>query len=193
MEPTRVNHDTTEAVLRTVSVGMLMRPDVTCVTPDIGIDSLRDLLLEKELHGIPVVDDSCNVVGIVSKSDILLHEREDAWSSPDEPSDSDDSELESFGLSELHVSRPVVVADIMSPSVVTVSELAPVSLAAGLMASEHILQLPVVSQTHELVGMIHALDVLAWLAQQGELPSSEHPFGRTLLYGISSLTRLYGR
>ena len=48
----------------------IMTKDVLTVTPDISKDEVRDLLFQHAVHGVPVVDDSGRLVGIVSVVDL---------------------------------------------------------------------------------------------------------------------------
>lgn len=48
----------------------IMTTDVLTVTPDMSVDEVRDLLFQHGVHGVPVVDHSERLVGIVSVVDL---------------------------------------------------------------------------------------------------------------------------
>ena len=49
----------------------IMTKDVLCVHPDTSIIETIDILLENKISGVPVTDESNNLVGIVSEKDLL--------------------------------------------------------------------------------------------------------------------------
>src|SRR4029079_18434500 len=52
-------------------VSAIMTTDVICVQPDVSIESVTRLLLERGISGVPVVDADGVPVGLVSKTDLL--------------------------------------------------------------------------------------------------------------------------
>jgi CBS domain-containing protein len=48
----------------------IMTTDVLTATPDMSVDDVRDLLFQHSIHGLPVVDHSGRLVGIVSVVDV---------------------------------------------------------------------------------------------------------------------------
>ncbi len=57
--------------MATLHVRDLMTPDVHVVRPDDSIATLRDLMHEKHVRHVPVVDDDDRLVGLVSERDLL--------------------------------------------------------------------------------------------------------------------------
>ncbi|MDJ0666247.1 MAG: CBS domain-containing protein [Desulfobacterales bacterium] len=51
-------------------VQQAMTPDPTCVSPDTAIEDAATLMVEKNYHTLPVVDDG-RLVGVVGKEDML--------------------------------------------------------------------------------------------------------------------------
>ncbi len=49
----------------------IMTKDVITVKPDTSIEELASLLVENEISGAPVVDDSGNLYGIVTENDLI--------------------------------------------------------------------------------------------------------------------------
>ncbi len=93
----------------------IMTQDVVTVTPDMSVDEARDLLFHNNVHGLPVVDHSGRLVGVVSVVDIagkfgtrVLHvmERNPVTASEDTPA----GEVASLMLSR-RISRVPVLRD----------------------------------------------------------------------------------
>jgi signal transduction histidine kinase/CheY-like chemotaxis protein len=135
----------------------LVTRDVVAVSSDTGVDSLEQLLLERGLSGVPVIDPDRRLVGYVAMTDIVrdLHDRGDTeeviparklrWGFHAEP-------------------VPRTVADVMSPIAYELQETCPVSIAIELMRSRHVHRLPVVSDDGALIGIVSAGDIVRFLA-----------------------------
>lgn len=156
------------ACSRTSISGLLSRGTV-CVAPDLSVEGLTTLLLERGLNAVPVIDEKFGLVGIVSTAD-LLREVQDRGEveerMPLRVPERRDLEMEiGDGFHATYLAR-ATVEEIMTPCSFTVPETASVGQAAALMAFEGVGQLPVVGPGHKLVGTLTALEVLRWLAQQ---------------------------
>jgi CBS domain-containing protein len=57
-----------------IPVSVLMTPDPVTVTSDTSIGQVASLMIERDVSGVPVVD-SCEMVGIVTKSDLMKSAR----------------------------------------------------------------------------------------------------------------------
>jgi len=120
-----------------ISVTAIMSKDTICVDPELSLKALLQVLLERGISGAPVVDATGRPLGIVSKTDLLR--------------------------------EPILdgkVADIMTPASFTLSENASLARAAALMAFESVHRVPVVSSGGSVVGVVSALDIARWVAQQ---------------------------
>ena len=53
-----------------LTVADAMTPDPVTVTPETGIETIASLMVDKNFHSIPVVDDD-RLVGIIGKEDVL--------------------------------------------------------------------------------------------------------------------------
>ena len=151
---------TTGLVCRDVMTG-----HVITVAPDCSLSELCRVLAEDDISGAPVVDHRGDLIGIVSKTDVLrdlLSGRlaaglpgstlnflglADAMSGAAE-----NSEDETFGQ----------VADFMTDEVETVTPDTPITVAARTMTSNRIHRLVVVDRG-QVVGIITSLDLLRQL------------------------------
>lgn len=53
----------------------IMTKDITTVTPDTEVVKAAKILLEKRINGLPVVDDSGKLVGILCQSDLIAQQK----------------------------------------------------------------------------------------------------------------------
>lgn len=148
-------------------ISEIMTADVICVSPDLAVEALTAMFLERNISGAPVVDDAGRPIGVVSKTD-LVREQQDAG---------DDQELERLVIRRqgyevelgpgFHTERitRATVGEIMMPIAFTLPETASVSRASALMALEGVHRLPVVSEDGKVVGILSAMDILRWLAE----------------------------
>jgi CBS domain-containing protein len=99
------------------------------------------LLTRKGFHAAPVIDQSGRPVGVLSYTDILVHERAR-------------SEAGRAGFDEARA------RDLMTPAVFSVPLDAPLSRVVGDMVALNVHQIYVVVAANVLVGVVTALDVL---------------------------------
>jgi signal transduction histidine kinase/CheY-like chemotaxis protein len=140
-----------------MAVREVMSCDVVCVFADLGLDTLEELLLDRDLSGVPVIDTDRRLIGYVAMTDIVRehHDRSD----DSEPSDT----RMRWGF---HAeAAPRTVADVMSPVAFELPESCSLVTAIEMMTSRHIHRVPVVSDDGVLVGIVTASDVLRFLAR----------------------------
>jgi CBS domain-containing protein len=152
----------------------IMRTDLVTVTPDTSVETLVELLTDRRVSGVPVVDEGGEVVGVVSATDVLAHFSEltaaaTGESRPQEllgASAEDWSEwAEAGALAFLPQPRAwsVTVSEIMTPIAYTLSPDTPVREAAGAMyrgAMHRVL----VTEGGRLVGIVTTTDIVKAVA-----------------------------
>ncbi|MGA9524533.1 MAG: CBS domain-containing protein [Myxococcaceae bacterium] len=147
-------------------VSALMTKDVIFVRPETSIDTAAALLLDNGISRVPVIDKAGKLVGVLSKTDLVEEQvdREDSgeYSGPLTRRSSPGVRATEPHMHE-HVMGPLV-EEVMSMPALCVPEHYTVARAAEIMAAHRVHGLPVVKPTGELVGMISALDILAWVA-----------------------------
>jgi acetoin utilization protein AcuB len=121
---------------------MTRRPVI--VAPDVTVPEALQLMRERQVRRLPVLDADRKLVGIVSDSDLL-------YASPPPSAPMSFHEM-SYQLSK------TTVADVMVKDVITISEFTPIEEAACLMADRKIGGLPVV-RDGRLVGIITETDL----------------------------------
>ena len=135
----------------------IMIANVITVDPDTSVADTADLLLKHRISGMPVVDKTGQLVGLVSEGDLLRRaetgtERRRSWW------------LELFASSETLAAEYVKahgrkVADVMTRHVVTAREDTPLSEIADLLERHHIKRVPIVRGT-KVVGIVSRANLL---------------------------------
>ena len=145
-------------------VADIMEREVVTIAPDATVHELVLLLRDKDLGGVPVVDDDGLLVGIVTEGDLVI---EDA-----------DVRLphyfELFGnlvylggqkKFEERLKKMVgnSVADVMTTEVFTVAPDDPAPRAANIMVDKKVNRVPVVDDDGRLVGIVARHDIIRML------------------------------
>ena len=146
-----------------------MSTDPVTVSADTGVEDLVRLLGEKNLPGVPVVDGSGHVIGMVTESDLVMTDE-----------DGEDLHIPHYielmgGLIPLEPLRKfeerlkkaaaATVGDMMTSPAVTVEADDPVRKAGRLIAESGHNHLPVEEDGH-LVGIVTRADVLRAIADE---------------------------
>jgi len=136
----------------------LMIPNPISIRAEAGISEAIALFTEKGITAAPVIDEAGHPIGVVSRSDLLVHQcesekhREDYFFAP------------TFETKD--IATPSVkgtVADLMTPAVFAVAPDTPAHRVVSDMVGLHVHRLFVVDADNILVGVISAMDVLKHL------------------------------
>ncbi|HEX6197119.1 MAG TPA: CBS domain-containing protein [Jiangellaceae bacterium] len=119
----------------------LMTADVAAVQPDTPARTVAELLANRQISAMPVVDHDCHVVGVVSEVDVLHH---------------------------LHTDQ--TAGTMMSSPAITVLADQSADVAAHLMEQHGVKRLPVVDDMGRLAGIVSRSDLIRAYAR-GRLPS----------------------
>lgn len=147
------------------TVAAIMTRAPICVRPTVGVGTLARLLLDEGMSGVPVVDGNGRPIGVVSKTDVLryLHEKSDGA----EAVIDQDAALAAFGDGfHLTATHDATVDDIMTPLVFALRHDVEIVRAAALMAGEGIHRLAILDDTGAVVGILSALDIVRWVAEE---------------------------
>ncbi len=118
-------------------VSAIMTADVWCAREDLELSALRDLLLDRHVSGVPVVDGAGRCVGVVSTADLAR--------------------------AGDHAAR---VRDVMARLTFVLPDNASISQAAALMALEHVHRIPIITDDGKVAGIVSSIDILGWLGRQ---------------------------
>ena len=139
------------------TIGEVMTKDVLTVSPETPLKDVARLLVERRISGVPVVDLTGAVVGVVSEADLLIKEAGEENVTP---------RRMGWLLGEGHEAgerRSKVAAvdagQAMTGPAVTGSPDMPVGTAAALMTERRVNRLPVV-QDGRLVGIVTRADLI---------------------------------
>ena len=145
------------------TAGEIMKREFVTITPDKTVKELVDVLTEHDLSGVPVVDDTGTLVGIVTEGDIVAEDAELHFPHYIQFLDSV-IYLESMSKFEdrLRKAMAVSVADLMTDEVFTVKSSDPVGRVATIMSKHKIGQVPVVDDGR-LVGIVTRHEVIGSL------------------------------
>ena len=131
-------------------IDSIMHTDLITVSPETTLVQARDLIAEKKIDHLLVVNARKKLVGIVSDRDLKQY-----WASP----------ATSLSAHELnYLLEKVLVSMVMVKTVVTVPVSTTIERAAYIMQQHRISALPVM-EDDELVGIITSTDVMAVLLQ----------------------------
>jgi CBS domain-containing protein len=148
----------------------VMTSDVVSVGPDTPIPDIARLLVERRISGVPVVDSAGRLLGIVGEGNLIHlisrqgNEKHSGWlsllTSPEEHAH---EYLRSHGR---------VARDVMTTTVITIGESAPVPQVARLLDTRQLKRVPVVREG-KVVGIITRSDLLRALAYRAVSSTTE--------------------
>ena len=158
-------------------IGRIMHTDLITVTPETSLADARDLIEEKKIDHLLVVDQHKKLVGIVSDRDLKQY-----WASP----------ATSLSVHELnYLLQKVVVKTIMTKAVVTVSPDTTIERAAYIMQTQDISSLPVM-EGENLVGIVTSTDVMAVLLEAIGISDDSVRLGIFVRDSIGALAEVAG-
>jgi CBS-domain-containing membrane protein len=138
----------------------IMTRDVVCVKPETSIEELASILVQNEISGAPVLDDSGGLYGIVTENDLIS--RNKRLHIPTVVSFLDAAiYLESSKKFEQEVKRLTAtkVGEICTRKVITIAEDASVVDIATIMSDKKVYLLPVVRHG-KVLGIVGKRDLL---------------------------------
>ncbi len=158
-------------------IGRIMHTDLITVTPETSLADARDLVEEKKIDHLLVVDRHNKLAGIVSDRDLKQY-----WASP----------ATSLSVYELnYLLQKVVVKTIMTKAVVTVSPDTTIERAAYIMQTQDISSLPVM-EGENLVGIVTSTDVMAVLLEAIGISDDSVRLGIFVRDSIGALAEVAG-
>ncbi|MDA8305510.1 MAG: CBS domain-containing protein [Deltaproteobacteria bacterium] len=141
----------------------VMTRDVVTVTPDMEVNEIAKLLLERHFNGVPVIDGAGRLVGIICQSDLIAEQKKLPLPSVFTILDSF-IPIRSLGKmdKEVHKIAAIKASEAMTPNPVTVGPEAGIDEVAEIMVNRGFHTIPVV-EGEKLVGIIGKEDVLRTL------------------------------
>lgn len=161
----------------------LMTSNPVSVAANETVREATAFLTDKGFSAAPVIDAAGRPIGVLSRSDILVHDREKVEYVPPVPEYYDRAALATPAGEPLRTGFEVEnvdrtrVRDIMTPVVFSVTPETPVNRVVADMVALKVHRLFVVDRNGVMVGVISVLDVLRHLNAETE-PESPAPRGR---------------
>lgn len=150
----------------------VMTPNVVSVPADLAVPEIAQLMLERRISAVPVVDPSEHVVGVISEGDLIRR--------PELGTDRPRSRWLQIFMSDDDRARDFVkthglrAKDVMSQPVISVSPDASLTEVVNLMTRRHIKRV-VVLEHGKLVGVVTRADLLRTLHAREALPTEGVP------------------
>lgn len=149
------------------TVAEIMTTDVVTVSPETSLQEAIQILAEREISGLPVVNSQGDLVGVISETDLTWQETGvdtppyimflDSVIYLQNPAKHNE---------EVHKALGQTVGDAMSDNPATVKANQQVREAARIMHGKKLRRLPVVDEESKLVGMITQGDVIKMMAAE---------------------------
>lgn len=143
----------------------VMTHEVISVTPDVQVGSVSNTLIEKKIHGIPVVENG-KPIGIITETDFFTKGNFTVYLPAYIDLLKKDADLQSLTGIEGENLKTLLNAraeDIMSTPCVTVNENADIHEFLGVVKGRKLSSVPVVNDAGMLSGIITVSDVISLL------------------------------
>lgn len=151
-------------------VGEIMTQEVLTVKSDTSVNDVAKLLGQRDISGVPVVDDQQHVIGIITELDLIV--RNTRLEMP--------RFIEVLDWGKIPLERPshlrerlkhmlgTEARDVMTAKVKTIGPDASIEELAELMVRERVNPVPVVDGAGQLVGIVSRADLIDMMAAQLE-------------------------
>ena len=131
----------------------IMKSPVISCAPDTSIHDAADLMLEKDIHCLPVVEDGSTLAGIVTESDLMYQLS---------PQSADSPVHHLFTRKRVHKAGHTA-GEVMTREVIAVHPEDSIEAAVHLLLKHGFGRLPVVDRDNRLVGIVARKDLLRFV------------------------------
>jgi CBS domain-containing protein len=149
------------------TVAELMNRDLLTVTPTTPLSEAIHLLVDRQISGLPVVDEAGKLVGVLSESDLMWREKGldrplylmflDSVIYLQNPAERD---------RDLHKVLGQTVGEVMTAGAISIAADATLPTAARIMHDKKIHRLPVVDAEDRPIGIITQGDIVRAIAKE---------------------------
>jgi CBS-domain-containing membrane protein len=143
--------------LRAATAAELMSPNPVSISEAATLHEALALLTDKGFTAAPVIDEAGRPVGVISRTDLLVHQRETVHTTL-----MPERELMPQGFQVEEVDG-TLVRDVMTPVVFSVAPETPAATVVGQLLSLRVHRVFVVDEAGVLIGVISTVDVLRHL------------------------------
>ncbi len=139
----------------------IMRKKVITISKDASIEELSDLLVDKKISGVPVLDENGKMAGIVTEGDLIFRDSDLHFPKYFKLLGSI-IYLESLNKFQKNLKKYLgtKVEDVMTTKVKAVKEDTPLNEIANLMIKYNVNRVPVLDEKDDLVGIITRADIV---------------------------------
>lgn len=156
MTTSRPNNSPTVLTLCAETAVDLMKPNPVSIRDNATIAEAISLLTDKGFSAAPVIDEAGYPVGVLSQSDIIIHQGEQIK----QLTSVSGTTVAKVSEGQLSKVTDSLVKDIMTPAVFSVTGETPASQVVGHFLALNVHRLFVVDKSGILIGVITTLDVL---------------------------------
>ena len=154
--------------LHAATASDLMIANPISIRADANVHEALALLTDKGFSAAPVIDDAGRPVGVLSRTDLLVHDREKGDRLAPSPTYFYEQELHTRGGKpvpgfQVENVDPTPVRDLMTPAVFAVAPSTPAAKVVHDMLGLHVHRLFVVDEDGIMIGVISTMDVLRHL------------------------------
>jgi CBS domain-containing protein len=147
-----------------IRVADVMTREVVTVAPEASVQTVVNLLIDRALRSLPVVDESGRLLGIITDGD-LLSRGGVVLPAPGRT-------LNQNGEAALELGHALQAHDLMTPNPVWVMASSSLADSAALLVTHDLKRLPVLDEQGQVVGMISRGDLLGTVV--GDRPTQEY-------------------
>lgn len=144
----------------------IMTSEIISVQKDMSVRELAQLLSDKKISGVPVIDEENNLLGVVTENDLIDQAKKVHIPTVMALFDSfvflENPERLEKDLKKMSAST---VGDICTSEIITANTETKVDELATIMAEKRVHTLPVLDQEGTMVGVIGKSDIIRTLAQ----------------------------
>lgn len=155
-----------QLVVYAATAAELMTANPVSIDQHATLQEAAAVLTDKEINALPVIDDAGRPIGVLSRADLVRHDRERADYLPQEPKYQGEEELtiangEKLGSGFLvETMVPTEAREIMTPAVISVTPDTSIVDAVAKLLALKLHRLFVVDEAGVLVGVISTFDIL---------------------------------
>lgn len=148
----------------------IMTQDVLTVQAETSVNDVAKLLGQRDISGVPVIDDRRHVIGIITELDLIVRNTRLEMPHFVEVLDWGRIPLERPGhlRERLKHMLGTEARDVMTEKVLTIGPDAEVEVLAELMVKQRVNPVPVVDEQGRLIGIVSRADLVDMMAAQLE-------------------------
>jgi len=163
MNATRTNRHACTLSLRALTAQDLMTSNPLSLRDDASVREAIAFLIDRGISGAPVIDEAGRPIGVLSQTDVLVHDRQTVEHVTPEYDSGAPLPKRLWDEFQIEKVETTPVRDIMTPAVFSIGATAPAWQVIEELRELNVHRLFVVDGNGILVGVISALDILRHL------------------------------